>query len=302
MGRMYTILGILLFSVVSQTTIFSQGYVHKVERDIQVRHLFKYMDSVVAEVQKKVQYPVSEHIIVRANPWIVANLVSFDYYENMKNGKFIYDQDSLVVMPVGSSLLIPNEVRAAGIADTLAHTLIDVNIPEYRLRIYEFGNLKFTFHVRVGQDKSKYLGTVGRKLDLRTPVGEGHIYRISREPIFIKLNSGKRYTTTTRDDGKTTKMPMIPWLDPELDGRKLGAMIHPTTNVETLDQSYSHGCVGLAEYAAWIVYYHAPIGTAVKYRYCLHVKDENGTDVQLKDIYGYGNEKCKELTIPSTAR
>jgi hypothetical protein len=302
MGKLCTYIGIIALGLALSSSALSQGYTYQVKKDIQVRHFFKFMDSVVAEVQQVVSYPISEHIIVRANPWIVANLVSFDYYENMKKGRFIYDQDSLVVIPAGSGMLIPNEARAAGIADTLAHTLIDVNIPEYRLRIYEFGSLKFTFHVRVGQDKSKYLGTVGRKLDLRTPVGEGQIYRISREPIFIKLNSGKRYTTTTRDDGKVTKMPMIPWLDPELDGRKPGAMIHPTTNVETLDQSYSHGCVGLAEYAAWIVYYHAPIGTAVKYRYCLNVKDENGTDVQLKDVYGYGNDKCKELSIPSTAR
>lgn len=301
MRSIYTFTAILLFLGIGCAT-FSQGYVHTIERNIQVRHFFKYIDSVVTEAQKHVSYPISEHIIVRANPWVVARLVSFDYYDNMKQGRFIYDQDSLIVLAAGDGLLIPNEMLAKGIADTLAHTLIDVNIPEYRLRIYEYGNLKFTFHIRVGQNKSKYLGTIGRNLDLRTPLGEGYIYRISREPVFIKLDSGKRYYTTTRDDGKVTRMPMIPWLDPELDGKRPGAMIHPTTNVETLDQSYSHGCVGMAESAAWIVYYHAPIGTAVKYRYCLNVKDENGNDVVLKDIYGYGNNKCKELVMPDVSR
>lgn len=302
MGKICTYLAVILIGVGICNKSHAQGYTYTIERDIQVRHYFKYMDSIVSEAQKRVTYPVSEHIIVRANPWIIAKLVSFDYYENIKQGRFIYDQDSLIVLSAGQGLLIPNEERARGIADTLAHTLIDVNIPEYRLRIYEFDKLKFTFHVRVGQNKSKYLGTIGRSLDLRTPVGEGTVYRISREPIFIKLNSGKRYYTTTRDDGKVTRMPMIPWIDPELDGKKPGAMMHPTTNVETLDQSYSHGCVGMAESSAWILYYHAPIGTAVKYRYCLNVKGEDGSNVELKDIYGYGNSKCKEFVGTGAAK
>lgn len=293
MGKLSAFAAWAVLSLTFILSAHSQANVFRVPRDIRVNHYFKFIDSVVAGVQNVVPYPVSEHIIVRANPWIIKRLASFDYYENMKAGRFIYDQDTLVALPAGSGILIPDMAHAAAIADTLAHTLIDVNIPEFRLRIYEFGVLKFTFHVRVGKDKSQYVGTVGHKIDLRTPVGEGHIYRISREPVFIKLNTGKRYTTTVRDDGKVTKMPMIPWLDPEIDGRKPGAMIHPTTNVETLDQSYSHGCVGMAENSAWIVYYHAPIGTAVQYRYCLHVKDENGNDVQLKDIYGYGDGKCR---------
>jgi L,D-transpeptidase ErfK/SrfK len=51
--------------------------------------------------------------------------------------------------------------------------------------------------------------------------------------------------------------------------------------------------VGTREHDAWIIYYHAPVGTAVKYRYCIEVIDEEGKKVTLKDIYGYGNKKCR---------
>jgi L,D-transpeptidase ErfK/SrfK len=265
------------------------------KKEVRVKQYFKFMDSLTASVKEMVSYPISEHIVVRNNPWIIERLVSFDYYENMKEGRFIYDQDTMVLLKPGDIIRIPDEPQARAIDDTLKNTLIDLNIPEFTLRIYEYGKLKHIFQVRVGKNTKKYLGTVGREVNLRTPVGEGYIYRISRQPIFYKLDSGKRYYTTTRDDGRVTRMPMIPWIDQELNGQRHGAMIHPTTNPATLGKPYSHGCVGVREWVAWIIYYHAPIGTRVSFRYCLNVKDAEGNDVVLQDIYGYGNSKCKEV-------
>jgi L,D-transpeptidase ErfK/SrfK len=266
-----------------------------VTREIRVNRYFDFMDSLTASLNTLLPYTVSEHILVRHNPWIIERLASFDYYENKKNGRFIYDQDTLPLLKPGEAIRIPGEKEALSIQDTLNHTLIDLNIPEFMLRIYEFGQLKHVFQVRVGRNADKFLGTVGREVNLRTPVGEGFVYRISRKPIFYKLDSGKRFYTTTRDDGKVTRMPMIPWIDQELDGQRYGAMIHPTTNPSTLGRAYSHGCVGVREWAAWIIYYHAPIGTRVTFRYCLHAKDAEGNDITLRDIYGYGDAKCREV-------
>ena len=262
--------------------------------EIRVNQYFDFMDSLTVSLNTATPYSLSEHILVRHNRWIIDRLVSFDYYENKKNGRFIYDQDTMLLLKPGDLIRIPNEKEALAIRDTFQHTRIDLNIPEFILRIYEFNQLKHLFQVRVGRNTEKYLGTVGRKVNLRTPVGEGFVYRISRKPIFYKLDSGKRFYTTTRDDGKVTRMPMIPWIDQELDGQRAGAMIHPTTNPSTLGKAYSHGCVGVREWAAWIIYYHAPIGTKVSFRYCLQVKDAEGNDITLKDIYHYGNEKCRE--------
>jgi L,D-transpeptidase ErfK/SrfK len=272
---------------------FSQVTSVTLRKEVRVKQWFKYIDSLTASLQKQVSYPVSEHIIVRHNPWIIDRLASFDYYDNMAAGRFIYDQDTLVLLNRGDQILIPDEAAARKLDDLLKNTLIDVNIPEFKLRIYEYGILKYTFTVRVGKNTTEYVGSIGRELNLRTPVGEGTIYRISREPAFYSLKTGKRYYTTLRDDGRRTRMPMIPWLDPELDGKRPGTMLHPTTNPVTLGKAYSHGCVGTREHDAWIIYYHAPVGTAVKYRYCIEVIDEEGKKVTLKDIYGYGNKKCR---------
>jgi L,D-transpeptidase ErfK/SrfK len=35
----------------------------------------------------------------------------------------------------------------------------------------------------------------------------------------------------------------------------------------------------------WTIYYHAPIGTKVKFRYDLDIKGANGNPVHLKDVY-----------------
>lgn len=86
-------------------------------------------------------------------------------------------------------------------------------------------------------------------------------------------------------------MPIIPWIEPSINGIRYGALIHPTTNPETLGKAYSHGCVGTTEQDAWFIYYNAPIGTPVFFRYDLTVIQPSGDILFLKDIYELGIKK-----------
>jgi L,D-transpeptidase ErfK/SrfK len=148
----------------------------------------------------------------------------------------------------------------------------------------------------VGKNKRRYLETAGRIVDLRTPVGTGKIVRIERDPYFVDPVSGERFFTTRRDDGRRTLMPQIPWLEPEINGLRYGTLIHPTTNPSTLGKAYSNGCVGTPEAAAWVVYYHAPLGTEVRFRYDREVTDERGNTVFLEDIYQLSSPRTDSLT------
>lgn len=257
-----------------------------VPKDITVKQYFHFLDSIVAVYDTLVSYPLSEHLLVRANPWIIDTLANTDYYRQKSRGIFIYDQRDMKVLNKGDTLRIPDDAAAAEIHDRLSKTVIDVNIPEFRLRIIERDTVKYIFPVRVGRNEIKYLKTAKRTVSLQTPIGEGEIVRIERNPIFVNPVNGERYTTTQRDDDQYTMMPQIPWLEPSIDGRRLGSLIHPTTNPKTLGKAYSNGCVGTAEGDAWIIYYHSPIGTKVNFRYDLEVADEHGNIIELKDIYG----------------
>jgi L,D-transpeptidase ErfK/SrfK len=82
-------------------------------------------------------------------------------------------------------------------------------------------------------------------------------------------------------------MPVIPWIETEINGIRNGQMIHPTTNPVTLGKASSNGCIGVTEADAWIIYYHAPLNTHVQIRYDLDILDEKGKVQKLKDIYNY---------------
>lgn len=252
------------------------------------------MDSIVAAADTQLlKYKTDEYLIVHANPWIIDTLQAFDYYLMMERGIFVYDQTQLVVLRKGSQLVMPDSAWAASIRKKLKETVIDVNIPEFTLRIYQQGHKILECPVRVGRNADEFLQVVGRTVNLKTPIGKGEIVRISREPFYINPRTGKKYDKTRRDDGKYTLMPIIPWIEPSINGVRYGAMIHPTTNPETLGKAYSHGCVGTTEHDAWMIYYNAPIGTPVIFRYDLEVIQPNGDTLHLKDIYGVKQKKKK---------
>ncbi|CAM4290501.1 L,D-transpeptidase [Zobellia nedashkovskayae] len=257
-----------------------------VSRNVRIAEYFKYIDSLVVRYDSVVPYPLSEHLLVRNNPWIIDTLANTDYYRMMARDSFVYDQRQMIALPKGSVLHLPDSTKACRLLDNLAHTEIDVNIPEFKLRIYQDSILKDEFTVRVGQDKQRYLKMGERVTDLRTKTGEGMIVRHAKHPDFYNPVNGQQFYTTHRDDGKLTQMPQIPWMETEINGIRNGQMIHPTTNPKSLGKAYSNGCIGTAEGDAWVIYYYAPLGTKVRIRYDLDTHFEGSVVSVLKDIYG----------------
>jgi L,D-transpeptidase ErfK/SrfK len=243
------------------------------------------MDTVVSRLAPKVGYPLTEHLLVRANPWLIDTLSNTDYYRMRGQGQFVFDQRKLVVLHRGDTLRVPGDSLARHLMDQQARTVIDVNIPEFRLRVLEGTDTVFSCPVRVGQYRKRFLETIKREEDLRTRTGTGAIIRINRNPVVRDPVTGKKYERTRRDDRSFTLLPQIPWMEPELDGMRYGQMLHPTTNPATLGKAYSNGCVGYAEADAWKVYYYAPIGTRVTFRYQLIQVKAPGDTLRFRDIY-----------------
>lgn len=271
------------------------------ERDVKIRDYFAFLDSIIACQDTLLPYLLTEHLLVRANPWIIDSLANTDYYRLMERDSFVYDQEGLIILRRGDTLLLPGPQKARELQSRMNNTIIDVNIPEFRLRIIEYSDTLFTFPVRVGRNQRKYLALAGTTVDLRTMPGFGRIVRISRYPLFLDPSTGRRFTHTRRDDGRTTLMPLIPWIEPEINGHRYGQLIHPTTNPKTLNRPYSNGCIGVGEADAWYIYYYSPIGTRVHIHYNLLVQGEKGDTIELKDIYGWKG-KYREDPVEAEAQ
>jgi L,D-transpeptidase ErfK/SrfK len=247
--------------------------------------LFDFLDSLVAQYDTLVPYEMSEHLLVRANPWLIDSLENTDYYRLKEKGIFNYDNRLLVVMHEGDTLFIPNEAAAKALLAKMDSTVLDINIPEFKLRIVENGDTIFAFPIRVGQNRKRYLLATDRVTDLRTKMGTGTIVRHSKDPFFRDPVDGRLFNVTERDDKKKTRMPLIPWIEPKLNGSRNGQMIHPTSNPKSLGKAYSNGCIGTREADAWRIYFHAPLGTRVVVRYDLKVVNEQGDTIKLRNIY-----------------
>jgi len=266
--------------------VVAGSWIH-ITRDINISQYFDYMDSLVNVYDFVVPYPLSEHLLVRANPWIIETLANTDYYRMMARDSFVYDQRKLLVLRLTDSIMIPDSSSAVAILDSFKKTHLDINIPEFKLRIYQDSSVLFTFPVRVGKNTKKYLAMADKITDLRTLSGSGKIIRVERNPKFYNPVDLKRFYRTKRDDKKTTLMPQIPWIETEINGLRNGQMIHPTTNPKTLGKASSNGCIGTRESDAWIIYYYTPPGTSITIRYDLEIKNIEGDIIKLKDIYGY---------------
>ena len=254
-------------------------------KNIRVGDYFEFMDSLVSKYDSLVPYSLSEHLLVRNNPWIIDTLANTDYYRMMARDSFVYDQKQMIVLPKGSQLKIPDSLSACKLLEDFSNTEIDVNIPEYKLRIFQDSILLYTFPVRVGQYRERYLKFGDRVTDLRTKKGKGSIVKHVKHPDFYNPVNGNRFYVTKRDDGKTTMMPQIPWIETEINNIRNGQMIHPTTNPNTLGKAYSNGCIGVGEADAWTIYYHAPLGTKLRIRYDLETYDEGMVISVFKDVY-----------------
>ena len=261
-------------------------YQIRVPYNVSLGTYFDFMDSLVCAFDTILPYQLNEHLLVRANDWIIDTLENTDYYRRMERGQFVYDQRVLVILKKGILLQIPTIEKAATLIGKQTMVTIDLNIPEFKLRIIEAGKTLYIFPVRVGRKEIKYLAMAKREVDLQTIPGKGKIVRIERFPAFINPVDGKRYEATKRDDEKYTKMPLIPYIEPEINGHRYGQLIHPTTNPITLGKAYSNGCIGMKEADTWRLYYYSPVGTKVVFRYDLEVENEAGDRIQLEDIYG----------------
>ncbi len=259
----------------------------QVEQDVKIRNYFKFLDSIVVKYNQILPYNISEHILVRNNPWIIDLLTKTDYYYMKEKDSFVYDQKNMIIFKTGNKLIIPDSTETVQIKKAFQDTRIDVNIPEFKLRIYQDSMLFHKFPVRVGRNEKKYLEMAGRVVDLRTIPRSGNIVGHVKDPVYYNPVDNHQYFLTKRDDERTTKLPQTPWLETEINGVRNGQLIHPTTNPVTLKKAYSNGCIGTKEADAWIIYYYAPIGTKIVIRYDLDVKNDNGKSTKLKDIYSY---------------
>ena len=257
-----------------------------VPEDVKVKDYFTFMNNVSRAFDSILPYKLTEHILVRYNPSIIDTLANMDYYRQKLRKKVVSDQKQLVALRKGALIYVPTLAAANRLKAKMSRTYLDINIPEYKLRVIEGNDTLYTFMIRVGQVKTQFSSTIGREFDMRTRTGIGYIANVHKKFYSFDPVDGKKYEFTTRDDGKVTMMPMLPWLEPKINGELRGQWLHATTNPRSLGKAYSNGCMGTSESDIWRVYYYAPIDTKVVIRYDLIVKNEKGEFVQLKDIYG----------------
>jgi L,D-transpeptidase ErfK/SrfK len=262
-----------------------------VDRDIIIADYFNYVDSLVQHYNAFTPYTLTEHLLVRANPWIIDTLRNTDYYHMIALDSFVYDQKKMIALKEGAQIIIPDSVKASNLVNAFQKTIIDINIPEYKLRIIEDGVQLYEFPIRVGRDEKKYLKMGDRITDLKTKTGIGSVVNHVLDPQYYNPVNGKQYHATKRDDLKTTALPQIPFIETEIEGIRYGQLIHPTTNPKTLGKAYSNGCIGTKEADAWIIYYSAPVGTKVNIRYDLEIQNGQGESMILKDIYHFNKNK-----------
>lgn len=262
-----------------------------VNKNVTIEKYFQYMDSLVNTYNAFVPYKLTEHLLVRANPWIIDTLKNTDYYLMKERDSFVYDQKKMIALPKGASITIPDAVLAKKTLHSFQKTTIDINIPELKLRIYENSKVLYEFPIRVGRNEKKYLEMSRRIEDLRTKTGVGNIVKHIRNPQYINPVNNHEYFVTKRDDEKVTKLPQIPFIETEINGRRNGQLIHPTTNPITLGKAYSNGCIGTKETDAWIIYYYAPINTRISIRYNLEISDKDGGKIILDDIYEFNKNQ-----------
>jgi L,D-transpeptidase ErfK/SrfK len=270
-------------SIVVKTALFT----HFVPKNVQIKDYFRYMDSLAQAYDSLVPYDLTAHLIVRTNPWLIDSLQSTDYYRQKEKGVFIYNQKELIILKQGDSLGIPTDTIARQILAKQAKTMLDVNIPEFKLRIVEGTDTVGTFPVRVGQNRiTKWAIFDKKNARLRTKTGNGKIIKTYFKSTFLDPANGKTSEKTKRDDGDSTFLPLMPWLEPEINGESFGQLIHPTSNQNSLGKAYSNGCIGTGEASMWRIYYYAPVGTKVRISYHLNSVDSAGAAIRLADIYG----------------
>lgn len=253
-----------------------------VKADITVKQYFTYIDRLVKKYSDSLNYDINEYTLVNNNAWIIDSLAATDYYYNKNKGVEVMNQKEVVVLHKNDVIKIPNQQQQSSIAENLSRNYIYINIPEYKLKVWNENNLLIDAPIRVGRNESKYLKSIDKYTDLRTRSGQGQVYATEKNPTWINPADNHKYTETTRDDKVRTKMPQTPSITLKLNGVVTGQLIHATTNPATLGKAYSNGCIGTNEYDIWYIYYFCPPGTPIKIEY--NLEPEGGGEL-LEDIY-----------------
>ena len=111
----------------STKTRIAARWIH-ISSDVAINEYFEYMDSLVNAYDSLVPYPLSEHLLVRANPWIIDTLANTDYYRMMARDSFVYDQRKMLALKSLDSIMIPDSLLATSLMDSFKKTHLDVNI------------------------------------------------------------------------------------------------------------------------------------------------------------------------------
>lgn len=275
---------------------------YEVTGDVMVRDYFRWTEAILDSINRGRSYYIDEYVLVHANAHIIDSLRNTDYYFLKDQGVASPDPTDHRFIARGERLYIPDSIQVERILEDLDHTYIDINIPEYKLRIVQRDRVVGEYLIRVGKNERRFLAMAGREVDLRTKPGIGRIIRVNRSPLFINPRDNRRYAVTRRDDDVVTKLPNIPWLEPELDGIRIGQLIHPTTNLSTLGKAASNGCIGLREADAWSLYFYAPVGTEIIIRYDLEVEGPDGQVIMLENIYpGFERKRVQRRELLASA-
>jgi len=63
-----------------------------VSNNVVVENYFQFIDSIVKRYDYLTSYKLTEHLLVRANPWIIDTFRNTDYYRMMALDSFVYNQ------------------------------------------------------------------------------------------------------------------------------------------------------------------------------------------------------------------
>ncbi|MGK0390001.1 MAG: hypothetical protein ACI94Y_002751 [Maribacter sp.] len=122
---------------------------------------YAFIDSLVVKYDPLSPYHLDEYLLVHRNDWIIDSLEETDYYRRMDKNEFIYDFKALDIIYENDTIYISLEEYAEVFRKKQKNILIDVNIPEFKLRIKEKDSILYTFPIRVGRNEKKYLAMAG---------------------------------------------------------------------------------------------------------------------------------------------
>ncbi|MBT8252419.1 MAG: hypothetical protein KJN68_00470, partial [Bacteroidia bacterium] len=129
---------IIILSLLSIQFVLAQnGLAVPIKKTVTIAEYFHFIDSLIVQYDSLYTSQISEHHIVRNNPWIIDSLANTDYYRMTERDSFVYDQKKLIILRVNDTIIIPDHDRVVELDSTFKRTYIDVNIPEFKLRIFQ---------------------------------------------------------------------------------------------------------------------------------------------------------------------